>query len=368
VAIVRKRKSLEQSMHIIKGGDEPSVSTDNYKEQLLRALNWYNANRDEKEYRQYAEYYVKHTPTLVGYAYAVAKAPFEEIRAIGAIGRLVRRGQHVAIEDNVRILERLEAIQKKYGKRPKQVKPVATKAVVSVQDRMNEAARLHCAEVDAAIDEFAVNKISDFSLKSYLVTNNVSGPVAKKIGEFYAPLAQELADAVAGKDAQLKDGYSNFSKTHLKRFAAFVKQLVADCSQQVVTSKVARAPRAKKVKPASVVAAKIKPLREFSELGLKSIEPAKIIGASELWTYCPETRKLTVYRAENGSLGVSGMSVTNYSVELSETKTIRKPDAFFRSLSSMGKRAMSNAWKALNAKPSAVRGRITDKVVLLAAN
>jgi hypothetical protein len=99
-----------------------------------------------------------------------------------------------------------------------------------------------------------------------------------------------------------------------------------------------------------------------------SIEPAKIIGADELWVYIPASRKLTVFRGVDGKpLSVSRTSITNYDVEKSETKTIRKPEQFFKGLS-YGKRAMANAWKSIETKPSKARARITDDMILLAAN
>ena len=182
-----KRKiSLEKSMHVLTGGDEPRVEKgDNYRSQLIGALNWYNANREEKDYRAYAEHYVKSSPDLKQYLYAVQKADFLEIKAIGVIGRLIRREQYVAINESMAILDRLEAIGKKYQKPAKVVETKAVGAVVvapSIQDRILEQARTHAAEVDGAVDEFLTAGKSDFSMKSYLLSKQISGVVAKKIG------------------------------------------------------------------------------------------------------------------------------------------------------------------------------------------
>lgn len=364
-----KRKSLAQSLHVLTGGDEPQINKDNYRETLMRALNWYNANREEKDFRSYAEYYVKQSPDLKEYAYAVSKASLLEVKSIGVIGRLVRREQYVHINETMKVLEALEQLKAKYKKQP--VKKHETTATVapSIQDRILETARTHAAEVDAQIDIFTTEKSNSFSMKSYLIGNSVSGVIAKKIGSFYEPLAKELEEAYKGKDAQLKEGYSNLSKVQLRKFLEFVQQIIADCNQQVVSAKAQRKPRTKKTKPPSVIVKKIKYMKECAELNLKSIDPAKIIGASELWVYHPVKRKLTVFRgADGGFLSVSGMSITNYDVEKSETKTIRKPDAFFKGLSSYGKRAMVNAWKAINATPSSPRGRINEEMILLAVN
>lgn len=366
----KKRKTLEQSMEVLRGSSgEPLVREEHYRLDLIKALNWYSLNCEDKDLLKYAMYYAKHN-NFADCAYALGKADFLEYKAIGSIGRLVARDQYVCPKDLERIHSRLQTLKHKYKKAPP-VKAVVTQQgpVLSIQERILESARKHAGEIDEQIDSFITEKSSSFSAKSYLLSNAISGAVAKRIGEMYRALAAELREAVAGKDKDLKEAYSHFSAAQLKKFAAFVQQIVDDCNQQVVTAKVQRKPRVRKAKPASVVAAKIKPMREFAELKLKSIEPAKIIGADELWVYTPETRKLTVfYGAHNGQLSVSGMSVANYDVEKSETKTLRKPEEFFKGLSSMGKRAMANAWKSVKAKTSKPRARINDGMILLAAN
>lgn len=364
---VRKRKSVEQSMLTINGG-EPIVTQELYREKFLIAINWYNVNADEKQIRAYAEQYVKSSADLKQYIYPVSKASFLEIKAVGIIGRLVKRGQHVEISDMLKVLERLEELSQQY----KKVIPATVHAVsvpVSVQDRIMDSARRVASDVDQQIDLFVEQKQTDFSMKSYLLTNAVSGAVSKKVGEFYKQTVVELEDAIKGKDVQLKEGYSNFTKAQLKKLYELVKQIVADCTQQVVTAKTTRKPRVRKSKPASVIVSKIKYMKEDPQLKLKSISPTEIIGSSELWVYTPDKRKLTVYRgADNGHLGVSGMSITNYDVEKSETKTIRKPEEFFKQLTSTGKRAMANAWKSLKSKVSKPRSRINEEMLLLAAN
>lgn len=369
----RKHKSLEHSMTILTGGHEPTIDKDRYRETLMVALNWYNTNREEKDFRAYAEYYIKNSPDLKEYVHAISKASFLEIKGIGVIGRLLRRGQYVDIVDTMKTLERLEELKAKYAKtstaEKKAVVAGTAVATVSIQERIAETAGKFASDVDDQIDQFAINKTSTFSMKSYLIGNSVPGVIAKKIGTKYVRLAAELEEAIGGKDAQLKEGYSFLTKVQLRKFHEMVKAIIADCNQQVVSAKAARKPKARKVKPPSVVAAKIKPMKDYAELNLKSIEPAKIIGADELWVYIPSTRKLTVFRgADGGPLGVSRTSIINYDVEKSETKTIRKPEVFFKGLSSYGKRAMANAWKAINAKTSKARARINDEMILLAAN
>lgn len=368
---VRRKQTLEQSMSIIRG-DEPEVTKDDFKAQLLRALNWYNTNWEEKDYRKSAEAYVLKQMKMKDAAYALSKATFLEIKPIGVLGRLIMREQHVDLDYLQKLFESVEQLKKKYTK-PKPVAAVqqpqrVVAAPATVQERITESARALIGDVEGALDEYATVG-TDFSMKSFLVGNQVSGVVAKKIGEFYATRLAEIEEAIGGADPQLKEGYSNYTKRGLRQFAEFLRQLIADCNQQVVSAKAQRKPRARKAKPASVIVKKMEYKKEDSDLSIKSVSAEKIIGATELWVYNTATRKLIVfYGADNGYLGVSGKSITNYDIEKSAVKTLRDPEAFFKGLSSTGKRAMANAWKGIRARESKPRARINEEMVLLAAN
>ena len=373
---VRKtqRPSIDKLNQIIHGvGEEPIVEKgDRYREQLLRAFNYYNARCDDKDLRKYAESYLKTNADLRQYLYAVTKASFLELKAIGIIGRLSKRGQYIAINDVFKVMEQLEQLKTKYQKPA--TTPTVTKAAVptaplTVQERIAETAGRHIGEINEHIDMCSCDPEYTFSMRSYLLTNSVSSAVARKIAEWYSHTVAEVEAAVAGKDPYLKEAYSNFTRRHLKVFLSFLQAIVADCSQQVVTAKSIRKPRARKVKPAAVVAAKVQYMKEYPELKLKSIPPAQIIGAKELWVYHPEKRKLTVFRgAHNGDLSVKGTTLQNWDIATSETKTLRKPEEFFKGLHSTKTRAMNSAWKSVKAKVSKPRARLSEDLILFAAN
>lgn len=364
----KTKQSLEKSLSILRGAnEEPEVVADNYRISLIKALNWYNINKEEKDIRHYAEQYCKKN-NLKDYTYAISKASLIELKPVGVLGRLVLRGQPIELDDIEKIMVRLESIKLQYPKSVAKVVDSVSTPQPSIQERLLETARKYAADIDEQIDLFSKEKKTEFSPHAYLTSNQVPGVIAKKIGDFYKPLLKELTEAYAGKDEQLKEGYSHFTKHELKRFVTFVQQIVDDCTQRTVSARAARKPRARKQKPASQIVGKMKYMKEYPELKLKSINPTQIIGSTELWVYQPEKRKLTVYRAADGYLGVSGMSITNYDVSASETKTLRKPEEFFKDLSSTGKRAMANAWKAVKAKVSNPRARINEEMILLAVN
>lgn len=363
----RRKPSLEKSMAVLRG-NEPAVTEDNFKEDFTRALNWYNSNWEERDYRSAADAYIKHAK-MKDYAYALSKASFLEVRPIAVVGRLILNEQHVDLHYVEKLFTELETLKRVYVKvKPKVDVAVAAAPTVSVQDRILEAAHTAAGDVEGAIDDYLTSG-TEFSMKSLLIGKQISGVVAKKIGSIFEPRLQELEEAIEGKCPQLKEAYSHYTKRGLKQYAEFMRQIIADCNQQVVSAKAQRKPRARKVKPASVVVKKMTYMKEFAPLNLTSVSAEKIIGASELWVYNTETRKLIVYYgADGGYLGVSGMSIVNYDIVKSEVKTLRKPEEFFKGLTSTGKRAMANAWKSIKAKTSSPRARINEEMILLAAN
>jgi len=358
---------IERAQQSYKGVGEPLIRQDHYDIDIMSALNWYRSNEEPRTLTKYGlEYLKKNNKTQ--YVKFFSEAADWETNQISILMRLAQRQQYLDFKHLALIDTKLEEIKNKYTFIQEEIKvEEKSKApVISIQDRVLESAKLHAAEIDAEIDEFIINKSSNFSTKAFLAQNNVSGAVAKKIGEFYIPMIDELNDALAEKDEQLTEGYSNFSKAQLKKFISFIESIVSDCTQQVVRAKANRAPRAKKEKAPGLLVSKMKYMFEFPELSLKSINPTEIIKADEVWVYNTKTRKMIVYRGENGPvLSVRGTTILNYDTVTSEAKTLRKPEEFFKT--QIGKRPFNAAFKAINSKPSTPNGRINQDIIIVAA-
>jgi len=360
-----KRKELIASMK----GNEPTISDErNYRSQLLTALNHYNFENNDKDKQKWLISYVAKTDKKT--AVALVKLDESLFRHAGILARLLTNGSYLEekelnflnnkIEELIQLTKKPQKVEVK-----KEEKPVTN--VVSIQERMDEKAHELAGEIEGAIDDFVINKTSDFSTKNYLLANNVSAPIAKRIGDFYVRTAAELREAIAGDDKQLVEGYSHFTKRELKKFAEFVEGIIADCNQMVQTAKVNRAPRKRKEKPASVQVAKMKYMKEFAELNLKSVKPETIIGSTEVWFYNTKYKHLGVYKGENGNtLSVKGTTIIGFDIKESKRMTLRKPDEFFKGLS-LGKRALNSAIKTLKTKPATPNGRFNEETILLGA-
>jgi hypothetical protein len=365
----QKRRETAEKMETIfgtgKGSTEPTIDPLDYTTSLMRALNYYNAAFDNKDKRKW----------VISYVGKANASKYEnlsdyEFRSVGTIIRLKQRGQPLQTKDEEFITARLEEMARlsaegvKYSALKGEPEDKPAKVIVSVQDRIKESAGEHIGEFNGLIDEFVMtDTIPDF--EAYLKSNNISGAVSKHIPAAFEKTLAELEEVLEGADKQLVEGYSHIKKTKLKKLIAIVKSISDACAQQAVSAKAARKPRARKEKPASVIAAKVKYLKEFADLKLKSVAPVNIVGSSETWLYNTKYKKLQVYRAVgDGKLSIKGTTILNYEVATSGSKTMRKPE-LVTGYANMTKRNLANEFKNLKTKESAVNGRINEDCIIL---
>lgn len=363
-----KRKQMVAERLAARKGNEPTIDVDNYNVSIGSALTWYTEHATEKQLLKYALEYLAKSGNKAGVV-AVNKASDYEVRQLGIICRLASNEQPLSKKHLQFITDTVDVMIRKYKVIKEKKAEVVEKPsnVISIQQRMEEKAHDLAGEIEGAIDEYISSKgKTSFSTKNYLLANSVAAPIAKRIGELFIKTSNELHEAIAGNDDQLTEGYSYLTKRELKKFAEFVDGIITDCQQQVQTAKASRAPRKRKEVSPTKQVAKMKFMREFAELNLKSVKPESIIGSGEVWVYNTKYRKVTVYKAENGTVSIKGTTIIGFSVKESQTMMLRKPEEFFKGLS-MGKRALNVAIKKLTTKPSVPNGRINEECIILGA-
>lgn len=370
----KRREKTERVMAIMKG-DERLLSKDTYMRDLISNLNYYNSNHVDKDKKKwFITHYAKINKKIAVDLLAVDEQHF---RIAGVLARMIDNGSELQEKEQAHydsnlkmLLSQIKVRQKSQDKKDKKDATAAKDAtnVVSIQQRMEEKAHTLAAEIDGAIDDFMLNdRRSVFSTKNYLLTNLVAGAISKRIGDMYIPMLQELRDAYEGNDEQLVEGYSHLTRREMKRFIDFVDGIVTDCNQMVQTSKANRTPRKRKEVPALKQVAKMKMLREFPDLGLKSAIPTTIIGSTEVWFYNTKYRRIGVLKGENGgTLSVKGTTIVGFDVKESKAYSLRKPEEFFKGLA-LNKRALAAALKPLKTKRSNPNGRFNIDTILLGA-
>jgi hypothetical protein len=276
------------------------------------------------------------------------------------VARLISRGTE-AQEGEREFLERkLREALSKASKDPEKSLEERPVEKISVQDRIKEKASELIGDIEELLD-----KGEEFSLYDFLQKNEVPALYAPMIINYYAPWLGELLEAAEGNDDQLKEAYRNFNKKQLTARIMFFNSMIEDAERYGDNTKKTRAPR----KPRAVsVEKKLKSLKfqkEDKEFKIASINPEKIIGAQELWTFNTKYKTLTVLRAlDRGGLQVKGTSIIAYDEKNSFTKrTGRKPEEHVKKTLDGGKLVLRKVMDGLKDAPLAYR--INENTILL---
>lgn len=336
---------------------EPTVSKENYKMDLITALNWYNVAKDDKQIRTYADKYISaFSPSC---KCIVDSATDIEIRRIGLLGRLIMRKQYVSPEHILALTNTVAMLCEKY--KEKQEQP-SIKILIEVKE--GDASIKHAQDIDTVIDDFIRNKSSDFDISRYINSSNISKISAKKLVDIFT----KTLDEVSSDDPEIKEGYSNFSKIQFRKFQQFISSIVNGLTE-FANTKLVRKPRKKKAKPASTVVAKIKHMSAFAELGLKSIDPVMLVKAKEVWLYNTQYRKLTylVLPDTSSSFDIRGTSLYGFDESNSLCKRLRKPAEFFKEIGNWSSKKSIMAFKKITASECDVSGRLNEHTIILSA-
>lgn len=314
-------------------GDEP-IFASNSETSISRAFSWYNAMCDVNDAREYTVDYFKkvNNTAMVKVAKAIPDKLFPMTSAW--VFRMISRGAYMDEEMLSRAVARLMAIKTDGENALEDFKENKPTNVINIQDRIREKSN----EIIGSVEEL-IDKGEEFSLYDWMKANEIPATYAPRIAAYYAPVLGELIEATEGKDAQLKEAYKNFSKKQLEARVLFFNNLIEDAERYADTTKKVRTPR----KPRAVsVEKKLKNFKfqkEDNNYKIASVNPEKIIGCQELWTFNTKYKTLSVFRAlDRGGLQIKGTSIINYDENNSVTKrTGRKPEYYVDKVLNGGK-------------------------------
>ncbi len=255
---------------------------------------------------------------------------------------------------------------------PKIEKITAPVYVPNIQDRLREAAGQMSEEIDYAIDSWITDPES-FDPKAFKIVSLLRGKGAKAaharyIKSFYTRSHNELMELAGGEaDEQLREAYRHNSRKNVKKLLEFYELIMAACEQIAAEAKVMKKPRAKKVKPAEQLVAKLKFLIKDDKLGIVSVPPAQLVGAQSAVVYNVKTRKIGYYIAKNSSgFEVKGTSLLNCS-DKSEQKTLRKPAEQLKEFKEQNTQKRVETWfeKSVKTTETKLNGRLNEDTVIL---
>lgn len=236
----------------------------------------------------------------------------------------------------------------------------------TIQDRLNEKTSEIIGDIEGVYDDVTKSIKTDFRPYDFLVARNVIQSQLGKYEELYRARRAELELAQTKQDADLKEGYAHYKAADFKRMITWIDNLMAAIEQYRGVKKATKKARVKKAPSKEKVIARLKYCKTDPALKIVSINPAEIVGASELWVYNIKTRKLGKYVAEAyKTLSVKGTSIINFDETASVSKTLRKPDEKLREFAKAGKVVLRKFIDDIKATETKLNGRISDDVVLL---
>lgn len=244
--------------------------------------------------------------------------------------------------------------------------------VPSIQERLREAAGKMTEELDAAIDSWIMDP-ENFDPKQYSVIKLLRGKGAKAaharyIKGFFQRSHSDLHELASGNaDEQLREAYSKNSRKNVKKLIEFYDSIMAACEQIAAEQKVMKKPRAKKVKPAEQLVAKLKFCIKDDKLGIVSTPPAQVIGAQGVVVYNVKTRKIGYYVSKNSQgLEVKGTSLQNFT-DKSLQKTLRKPVEQLKEFKEQNTQKRFETWfsKSVKTTETQLNGRFNEDTVIL---
>ena len=250
---------------------------------------------------------------------------------------------------------------------PEQIEIVATPEQVvnrpTIQDRMNEKTAELLGELEGYYDEIGQTNVKFYD---WLINNNVIQSQLGKYETLFNKRKEELELAQGKSDPQLKEGYSHYKATDFKKRLTWINDLMAAIEQYRGVKKAAKKAKVRKAPSKEKLVAKLKYAKEDKSLKIVSINPADIIGATELWIYNTKTRKLGKYVAASyQALGIKGTSITGFDVDKSVCKTLRKPEEKLKEFAKAGKIQLRKFLEEIKATDTKLNGRIGVDIVLL---
>lgn len=368
------------------GTSEPPVPTDHVlsETEMARFYNWYNYVCDKSEAREWTEQLISAYPKRKHLVARYKKIPDWRISStLGWISRIVMRGGHVpyrTLRFMVKQLKEAEIMLKKHQEQEAKDKPVEAKPVntITIQDRMREKLSECLGEAEGMIDEFRANGYKgDVKVFQLFKQFNVHQNQVNDIVSWAQPQLDEMLELQEVLDKkkrtdfedQLVEGYSHMGKRQIKAVVEMWTSIIDAAKSYGSVKKAERAPRKRKPVPPEKMVKRLKFLRRDEATGLESIDPTKLVGASEVWVYNTKTRKVGLYVADDYSkvMMVKGAGLLGFSEKESKQKTLRKPETQLKEFLTMGKPAARKWFSGIKSTEIKLNGRTNEHTILLRA-
>ena len=236
---------------------------------------------------------------------------------------------------------------------------------ISIQDRLQGKVEDFISIIESRVDDYIDSNYKlKYDVYNHMIEIGCKAMHARKMRPFYVDCYNELVDVYNKEDEYYMESWSHLKPKYHKTMMDFYGTIVDDLDRIIKNSTAQRKPRKKKTLTASRLIKNLKYQQEFTDLKLVSINPEKIIGASELWVFNTKYNRLGVYRAVNSVRGfsVKGCTIEHFDENESVQKTARKPK---EALNILNKRSLKAMFKNMKTKEQPLTGRINAQTILL---
>ncbi|NBO99935.1 MAG: hypothetical protein EBU90_07370 [Proteobacteria bacterium] len=349
-------------------GAEPDATKivagiEGYNTKFITAMNWYSIDGNKADARKFIREYIKKSRPADLKDFD--KVSDKEIRpTYGWIARVLMLGAKLSDYHVENFNEYLLTILKSV------ITPTVQKTVIvsnklSIQDAMNEKISAYIGTLEGAYDDY-ITEGTEFSLEADMKSKEIPQAYVAKIDEWAKRKLREWIEITEGKDAQLNEAFSHYTKTSKKDVAKFFAAMIQDCEKYGAFKKANRKPRTVRQKTPAQQVKNLKYKTKDDELNISSVNPMDIVGASAVWLFNTKNRKLSVYRTDSGQgLQVKGSALQNYDPGVSEVKTLRKPAEQLMELLNAGKVQLRKFMEGIKTKGGEVNGRVNAEMLIV---
>lgn len=338
---------------------------------VYECLRHYGYFYDNKDSVRWATAWVKKNMTKANLTHFSAAEDWRISSTLGALCKMMLNG---AVFDekrmdwiNSKIQEVIDA-----GKQ----KATAEKKVVVNITRRNPAEMLKdktsdfIGEIEDVLDTYYTGvwlDIDNYSVYNELKKVDAAYNTAKAIVDYYTPLQSELTELITKKTADLVEAYEKMPLNQRKEYLKLITVIIDDAEKYMASKKAVRKTRAKKVVSADQQVSKVSYLKDSAEFKLTSIDPANIVGASEVYLFNSKYRTLSrlVSSAREG-FTIKGTTIQGVDTAASGKKKLRKPEEFFK-IAGTTKAKINKAFTDIKTKPAEANGRINGETLIYKA-
>jgi len=369
----RKRKT-----NIVPDYSQEELNIENFNTKLGLALNSCQRTYDSKDSRNFL---IEFNPEISSHVEALSEKQFFNYISLGFTCKFLMDNNvdhHFHKETGNWIDEKINEIINIKKEKKEQIKDSSKNH--DIQLAILHQIREKMGEIDGFIEDFIFDKKTDFNLIQYIKSTGLSPIHVRKIYNHYNKEKEEYNIALSSTEinkyddkgligeisyeADVKEAYRWITNSRFKKIINFYDEFLKELDNYI---KLNATRRTKQVKKPSIqkMVAKVKYLKESKELGIVSLNPDKIVGASMAVLFNEKTRKIAIFNAmDRGGLQIKGTSIFNYDEKTSMMKTVRSY-VNMQEFAQKPKTGINNDFKDLTTKETPANSRINIDTLIL---